>query len=363
MQDTENQFITVTKNKELDEFYMQRCLWLAHHAASHVAPNPMVGAVVVHQGLIVGEGYHHKYGQPHAEPIAIKSVKSPELLKESTLYVNLEPCSHFGKTPPCADFIIQSGIRKVVIGTYDPNEKVAGRGVKRLIDAGIEAKVGVLEAESRELNKRFFMFHKNKRPYIILKWAQTQDGFIDKMRQNPEELPLQISNPLTRLLTHKMRSENQSIMVSTNTVLLDNPSLTVRNWTGKNPIRIVLDRQGLIPQEYNLLDGKVQTYVFSNSVKRSLANLEYIQENFGEGSLESIVKKIYELNINSILVEGGAKLLNSFIEKNLWDEANVEISNQIVYEGVLAPLLKANASSFEKYNGHLWIGYKNNNRL
>ena len=359
MLETENQFLNVTENTELDELYMQRCLWLAHHAASYVAPNPMVGAVVVHQGKIIGEGYHHKYGQPHAEPIAIQSVKIPELLKESTLYVSLEPCSHFGKTPPCADFIIQSGIPRVVIGTYDPNEKVSGRGVKLLLDAGVEVEVGVLEKECRELNKRFFTYHEKKRPYIILKWAQTQDGFIDKKRQSPEELPLQISNPVTRLLTHKMRSENQSIMVSTNTALLDNPSLTVRNWTGKNPIRFALDRQGLIPEDFNLLDGKVQTHIFSNSDKISSTNLEYIKENFGKDSLENIVTKIYELNINSILVEGGAKLLNSFIVLNLWDEANVEISNQIVNEGVTAPLLKANVSSCEKYNGHLWINYKN----
>lgn len=360
MLEAENQLLNLTKNTALDELYMQRCLWLAHHASSYVAPNPMVGAVLVHQGQIIGEGYHHKYGQPHAEPIAIQSVKNLELLKESTLYVSLEPCSHYGKTPPCANFIIESGIPSVVIGTNDPNEKVSGRGVKLLLDAGIEVKVGVLEAECRELNKRFFTYHEKKRPYIILKWAQTQDGFMDKIRQNPEELPLQISNPVTRILTHKMRSENQSIMVSTNTVLLDNPSLTVRNWTGKNPIRFALDRQGLIPKDFNLLDGKVQTYIFSNSDKTSSTNLEYIQENFVEDSLGNIVRKIYELNINSILVEGGAKLLNSFIEMNLWDEANVEISNQIVYEGVVAPLLKANVSSCEKYNGHSWIAYKNN---
>lgn len=356
----ENQLLNLTNNTELDELYMQRCLWLAHHATSYVAPNPMVGAVVVHQGQIIGEGYHHKYGQPHAEPIAIKSVRNSELLKESTLYVSLEPCSHFGKTPPCANFIIESGIPRVVIGTYDPNEKVSGRGVKLLLDAGVEVKVGVLETECRELNKRFFTYHEKKRPYIILKWAQTQDGFMDKIRQSPEELPLQISNPVTRLLTHKMRSENQSIMVSTNTVLLDNPSLTVRSWTGKNPIRFALDRQGLIHEDFNLLDGKVQTYIFSSFDKPSSANLEYIQENFEKDSLQNIVRNIYELNINSILVEGGAKLLNSFIEMNLWDEANVEISNQIINEGITAPLLKANVSSFEKYNGHSWITYKNN---
>lgn len=359
MLEAENQLQNVTENTETHELYMQRCLWLAHHAASYVAPNPMVGAVLVYQREIIGEGYHHKYGQPHAEPIAIKSVKNPELLKESTLYVNLEPCSHYGKTPPCADFIIQSGIPRVVIGTYDPNEKVSGRGVKRLLDAGIEVKVGVLETECRELNKRFFMFHEKKRPYITLKWAQTKDGFMDKIRQSPEELALQISNPVTRVLTHKMRSENQSILVSTNTVLLDNPSLTVRNWTGKNPIRIALDRQGLIPLNFNLLDAKVQTYIFSNSEKTSTTNVEYIQDDFEKASLDNIVKKIYELNINSILVEGGAKLLNSFIEMNLWDEANVEISNQTVNEGVAAPLFKANVSSFEKYNGHSWINYKN----
>lgn len=362
MLETENQIRTLTENHELDELYMQRCLWLAHHAESYVAPNPMVGAIVVHQGEIIGEGYHHKYGQPHAEPNAINSVKNPELLKDSTLYVSLEPCSHFGKTPPCANFIIQSGIPRVVIGTYDPNKKVAGRGVKLLLDAGVEVQVGILEEECRELNKRFFMYHENKRPYITLKWAQTQDGFMDKNRENSDELPLQISNHVTRLLTHKIRSQNQSIMVSTNTVLLDNPSLTVRHWTGKNPIRITLDRKGIISDDFILLDKKVQTYIFTNSDKISSPNAEYIQESFEGESLKNIINIIYKLNINSILVEGGAKLLNSFIELNLWDEANVEISTQIINEGVMAPELNAKVSKFEKYNGHLWLGYINNKR-
>ena len=355
----ENLLNNTTENIELDKLYMQRCIWLARHAISHVAPNPMVGAVIVYQGEIIGEGYHHKYGQPHAEPIAINSVKNKELLKKSTLYVSLEPCSHYGKTPPCADLIVKCEIPRVVIGTYDPNDKVSGRGVKRLLEAGIEVKVGVLVAECRKLNKHFFMFHEKKRPYITLKWAQTQDGFMDKIRESSNDFPLQISNPVTRLFTHKMRSENHSIMVSTNTVLLDNPSLTVRNWTGKNPIRIALDRQGIIPHDFHLLDAKVQTYIFSNSEKISSPDVEYIHEEFNKDSLENIVKKIYELNINSVLVEGGAKLLNSFIEKNLWDEANVEISNQIVEKGIIAPVLKANVSSLEEFNGHSWLNYKN----
>ncbi|MGB4413736.1 MAG: bifunctional diaminohydroxyphosphoribosylaminopyrimidine deaminase/5-amino-6-(5-phosphoribosylamino)uracil reductase RibD [Paludibacter sp.] len=341
------------------EQYMQRCLELGRQGNSYVAPNPMVGAVVVYNDTIIGEGYHHRYGQAHAEPNAIYSVKDPELLKKSTLYVNLEPCSHYGKTPPCADLIVKTGIPRVVIGTLDPNPKVSGRGIKILQAAGIEVIKGVLENECYELNKRFFTFHKEKRPYILLKWAQTKDGFIDKIRTDNTEMPLQISNAITRQLTHKIRSENQSILVSTNTVMLDNPSLTVRNWTGKSPVRITLDRKNKIPEEYHLLDGKVPTLIFSENERRGKPNVEFIKVAFDENCLPAVLKNIYERNIHSILVEGGAKLLNSFIELGLWDEAHVEVSEQVIYEGVSAPTLNSQPDEIKEYDQHLWITYKN----
>lgn len=342
-----------------NEFYMQRCLALAGIAVGFVAPNPMVGAVLVVEGQIIGEGYHRHYGHPHAEPNAINSVKDKSLLSKSTLYVNLEPCSHFGKTPPCANLIVQSGIPRVVIGTLDPNPKVAGRGVKILEEAGIDVVVGVLEPECKALNRRFFIYQEKKRPFILLKWAQTADGFLDRIRINNSELPLSISNNITQQLTHKMRSENQSILVSTNTVLLDNPSLTVRHWTGKNPIRIALDRQGLIPADYNLKNGKNQTLIFTSKPDTNSHNLEYLDHDFGKNSLPEIIQRIYQQGIHSVLVEGGAALLNSFIEAGLWDEANVEISSQIIENGVKAPGLSQLPSSYETYKGHKWLHYIN----
>jgi len=295
--------------------FMSRCLQLARIGNSYVAPNPMVGAVLVCEDVIIGEGYHHRYGEAHAEPNAINSVKDKELLKKSTLYVNLEPCSHYGKTPPCADLIVRSGIPRVVIGTLDPNPKVAGRGADILRNAGIEVETGVLEEECRELNKRFFIYQEQKRPYILLKWAQTKDGFIDRIRSDVSETPLIISNEITKQLTHKMRAENQSILVGANTVLLDNPSLTVRNWSGKSPVRIGIDRLGRIPDSFNLLDGSVPTLIFTENERANKPNLEFIQLNFEKNRLKTILKKIYERNIYSVLVEGGATILKSFLEE------------------------------------------------
>ena len=339
--------------------YMQRCLQLAQYGGSYVAPNPMVGAVVVLNDEIIGEGYHRRYGEAHAEPNAIHSVKDKELLKQSVLYVNLEPCSHYGKTPPCADLIVRSGIPKVVIGTLDPNPKVSGRGVEILRNAGVEVEVGVLVSECRELNKRFFIYQEQNRPYILLKWAQTSDGFIDQVRTNVNQKPLLISNNITGLFTHKMRSENQSILVSTNTVLLDNPSLTVRNWSGKNPVRLALDRQGKIPATYNLKNGVVQTYIFTTKSEENRHHLEYINIDFDENSLRTILTKIYEKNIHSVLVEGGSKLLSSFIKAGLWDEANVEVSPLKVGVGVAAPLLPILSVKRSTIEGHEWLFYQN----
>ena len=339
--------------------YMHRCLQLAQYGVSYVAPNPMVGAVLVIDDKIIGEGYHQRFGEPHAEPNAIHSVKDKELLKSATLYVNLEPCSHYGKTPPCADLIVKSGIPRVIIGTLDPNPKVAGRGVEILRNAGIEVEVGVLEEECRELNKRFFIFQEQQRPYILLKWAQTHDGFIDRKRTDISELPLIISNTITRQLTHQMRSENQSIMVGSNTVLLDNPSLTVRDWSGKSPIRVALDRQGRIPEKANLLDGSVPTIVFSEVEKPNKTHLEFVKVDFENDVLPTILQKLYERNIHSVLIEGGAQLLTSFIQSGLWDEANVEVSPVILNDGIAAPLLPLQPSCCRSFEGHEWLFYTN----
>lgn len=343
----------------VEEKYMHRCLQLAQFGGGYVSPNPMVGAVLVINDEIIGEGYHRRFGEAHAEPNAINSVENKELLKQATLYVNLEPCSFYGKTPPCADLIVRSGIPRVVIGTLDPHPKVSGKGVKILEEAGIEVAVGVLKQECRELNKRFFIFQEQKRPYVLLKWAQTRDGFMDKLRSNATQTPLLISNNITKLLTHKMRSENQSILVSTNTVLLDNPSLTVRNWSGKNPIRIALDRQGKIPASYHLKDGVVKTYIFTTKEKQDKNHLQYIKIDFDEECLKTILTKIYEKNIHSVLVEGGSQLLRSFIKAGLWDEANVEVSPQKVEKGIAAPQLPVLSIKRATIEGHEWLFYQN----
>lgn len=338
--------------------YMSRCLQLAEYGAGHVAPNPMVGAVLVCDDKIVGEGYHRHFGEAHAEPNAINSVKNPELLQKSTLYVSLEPCSHYGKTPPCADLIVSSGIPRVVIGTLDPNPQVAGRGVEILRKAGIEVEIGVLEADCRELNKRFFIFQEQKRPYVLLKWAQTQDGFMDRIRTNVIEPPLQISNSITRQFTHKMRSENQSILVGANTVLLDNPTLTVRNWSGKTPIRIGIDRQGRIPDDFHLLDGSVSTIIFTEKDQPDKPHVEFVKIDFDSNCIQTILTKIYERNIHSVLVEGGPTILNSFLDAGLWNEANVEVSPQRISEGVAAPVLPIQPISRKNIEGHEWLFYK-----
>ncbi len=338
--------------------YMSRCLQLAEYGAGHVAPNPMVGAVLVCDDKIVGEGYHRRFGEAHAEPNAINSVKNPELLQKSTLYVSLEPCSHYGKTPPCADLIVSSSIPRVVIGTLDPNPQVAGRGVEILRKAGIEVEVGVLEADCRELNKRFFIFQEQKRPYVLLKWAQTRDGFMDRIRTDVTEAPLQISNAITKQLTHKMRSENQSILVGANTVLLDNPTLTVRNWSGKSPIRIGIDRQGRIPDDFHLLDGSISTIIFTEKDQPDRPHVEFVKIDFDSNCIQTILTKIYERNIHSVLVEGGPTILNSFLEAGLWDEANVEVSPQRISAGVAAPVLPIQPISRKNIEGHEWLFYK-----
>lgn len=302
---------------------MARCIQLARNGMGTTFPNPMVGSVIVHNSKIIGEGWHFKAGEPHAEVNAINSVAFKEYLKDATIYVSLEPCSHFGKTPPCADLIIKSGIRNVVIGSKDPNPKVAGQGIQRLIEAGCNVTEGVLTEECTELNKRFFSFFQKKRPYIILKWAETLDGFIAPIQtdRSSEKKPVWVTNTYSRQLAHKLRAQEQAILVGTQTVLDDNPSLTTRDWKGNNPVRIVIDRILKIPQTASVFDGTVKTIVITEK-KVSNDNQTFFETiDFSEKLPEQICEILYRHKLQSVIIEGGAKTLHSFIDANLWDEA------------------------------------------
>lgn len=326
--------------------FMQRCLDLALLGMGDVAPNPMVGCVIVHGGIIIGEGYHQKIGEPHAEVNAIRSVQNPELLAQSTLYVSLEPCTHFGKTPPCSDLIIENRIPHVVIGTIDPFVKVAGKGIERMQAAGIKVEVGVLEKECRELNRRFFTFHEKMRPYILLKWAQTLDGFIDTDRTETQH-PTWITNALAKRLVHKQRSEESSILIGTNTAEFDNPALTVREWTGNQPIRMVIDHTGRLNADLHIFDNKAETWVFTGIEKPDTENLKFIQLDFDRDILPQLLSELYKRGILSVVVEGGSILLNSFLQDGFWDEAFVYTGNQFFGKGVEAPHITGDTIGFE----------------
>ena len=328
------------------EDYIARCIELAKNGFGTTYPNPMVGSVIVYNGEIIGEGWHQKAGEPHAEVNAIRSVKDPSLLDKATIYVSLEPCSHFGKTPPCCDLIIKNKIPNVVIGTVDSNIKVAGNGIKRLQEAGANVIVGILEKECYELNQRFFTFHEKKRPYIILKWAETQDGFIAPL-QKEEQKPVWITNLNSRQLVHKWRTEEQAILVGTQTVIDDNPQLNARDWEGNNPVRVVIDQNHRIPKTAHVFDNQTKTIVFSN--KKSTPSLENtILEviDFQQNIVQQIVDKLFQHQIQSVIIEGGAQTLQTFIDANLWDEARVFIGNCTFEKGVKAPIL--NTSPFKK---------------
>jgi len=302
-------------------------------------PNPMVGSVIVHNGKIIGEGWHRKSGEPHAEVNAVNSVKDQSLLPHSTIYVSLEPCSHFGKTPPCCDLIIKHKIPNVVIGTVDPNSLVSGSGIKRLQENGINVIVGILENECRDLNKRFFTFHNEKRPYIILKWAESLDGFIAPAEKKKKE-PVWISNTFSRQLTHKWRTEEQAILVGTHTVLEDNPKLDARNWAGNNPVRIILDREGKITDDYFVKDGKTKTIVITEQENlTSTENCIYENAIFDVRLTKTIAHILYKYGLQSIIIEGGSYTLQSFIADGLWDEARVFIGNVYLKKGVKGPVL------------------------
>lgn len=337
------------------KLYMQRCLDLAAKGLREAMPNPSVGAVLVYNGRIIGEGHTSPYGGPHGEVNCINSVKEANrhLIPLSTLYVSLEPCSHYGKTPPCCDLIIQKEIKKIVIGTADPHEKVAGNGIKKLQKAGKEVITGVLEKECRELNRRFFTFHEKKRPYIILKWAETADGFIsplDKAHSSESDSleskkPVWITNTYSRQLVHKWRSEEMAILAGTNTVINDNPKLDVRDWTGQNPTRIILDRTDRIPKSYFVKNQKIKSIILTE--KTNLPNLEnflFEKVDFDSTLPHAVMEVLHRHNLQSVIIEGGRQTLQMFIDSGLWDEARVFKGQTLFHEGIQAPVLHATAA-------------------
>lgn len=329
---------------------MQRCLQLAAMGAGQVAPNPMVGALLAHNDSIIGEGYHKKYGGAHAEVNCINSVADADkkFIAQSTLYVSLEPCTHFGKTPPCADLLIKNKIPNVVIGCSDSFAAVDGKGIERLKVAGIHVTVGILEKECLELNKRFFTFHKKQRPYIILKWAQSSDEKIaslnvpvEKVFEHTGNERLLISNELTNRLVHKWRTEEAAILVGTNTALLDNPALTARLWPGNNPTRLVIDMDLKLPASLQLFDGAVKTIVFNGHKQEAGEMLSYYKLDRTEKMVPQILNVLHSLQMQSVIVEGGAHLLQSFINENLWDEARVITNTAMqIAAGIHAPVLQ-----------------------
>lgn len=308
-----------------DEYFMHRCIQLAKNGRKNAQPNPMVGAVIVYDGQIIGEGYHVRRGEGHAEVNAVASVKQEHrpLLSQSTIYVTLEPCSHYGKTPPCADMLVEKGFKRVVIGCVDPNEKVKGRGIQKLKDAGIEVEVGVCREECEELNKVFFTYHRLCRPYVTLKWAQSRDGFIgrevnkDEARMG-EDHRISISNQYSQMISHKLRTEHQAILVGKKTLVNDNPSLTVREWKGRNPIRIVLTHNDDFPREMKVFSNDAETLIM-------------------EGDIEKVLHELYERGIQSLLVEGGSEVHQQFIDSGFWDEIRIEQGEMMLNEGTEAP--------------------------
>jgi diaminohydroxyphosphoribosylaminopyrimidine deaminase/5-amino-6-(5-phosphoribosylamino)uracil reductase len=330
----------------IHEKYIKRCIELAQNGLGTTYPNPMVGSVIVYDDRIIGEGWHKKAGEPHAEVNAVNSVKDKSLLKKATIYVSLEPCSHFGKTPPCCDLIIANEIPNVVVGTVDPNEKVAGKGILKLIEAGANVTVGVLEEECNQLNKRFFTFHQKRRPYIILKWAESQDGFLSPEKVSVQERkPVWITNPYSRQLVHKWRTEEQAIFVGTQTVVDDNPKLNARDWDGNNPTRVVIDQNNRIDENSFIFDDTVKTIIFSKIEKPSKENTHFEVIDFDQNIIPQIINVLYQHQIQSIIIEGGRQTLQSFIDENLWDEARIFIGKTNFNKGTKAPFISRKNST------------------
>ncbi len=319
--------------------YMKRCLELAAQGLGQVAPNPLVGSVIVCDGQIIGEGFHRRFGGAHAEAEAIRSVTRVECLPRSTLYVNLEPCAHFGKTPPCSDLILEHHIPRVVIGSIDNNPLVAGKGADKLRKGGCDVITGCLEETCRELNRRFYTFYEKKRPYIVLKWAQTRDGFIDRERKTGQAArPAWISGEPERRLVHKWRTEEQAIMVGTRTALMDDPRLNVRHWTGKQPIRLVIDRNAKLPGSLKLFDNSQESWIFTTEKEGKKGRNEWVCLDREEDLLPAILEFLHNREVQSVLVEGGSRLLQSFLDSRWWDEARVFTGQQEFRRGVRAPV-------------------------
>ncbi|WMN12817.1 bifunctional diaminohydroxyphosphoribosylaminopyrimidine deaminase/5-amino-6-(5-phosphoribosylamino)uracil reductase RibD [Marivirga salinae] len=331
-----NFYLVLPVMNKQDDLFMQRALQLAGYGKSTVSPNPMVGCVIVYDKKIIGEGWHQKAGEPHAEVMAIRSVENELLLKSATAYVTLEPCAHYGKTPPCAELLVEKQLKKVVIGAVDPNPLVAGKGIEILKNAGIEVETAVLEKECLEINKTFFTFIQKKRPYIILKWAQTTDGFIAREDFDSKW----ISNPLSRQLVHKWRTEIDAILVGKNTVQYDDPQLTARDWAGKNPVRLVVDHQFTLSEDLKIFDGKQKTILFHSQgqmiKKHDVESVQLNEKDF----LGDMMKYLHQEKIQSVLVEGGAQTVQSFIEAGLWDEARIFTAPISFEKGIKAAELK-----------------------
>lgn len=324
------------------EDYMRRCIFLAQKGKGSTSPNPMVGAVIVYNDRIIGEGYHKAYGEPHAEVNAINSVQDEELLKESTLYVSLEPCSHFGKTPPCAHLIVKKNIPRVVVGSFDPNPLVAGKGIEYLRAHNVDVTESICEEECNELNKKFMTFHKAKRPYIILKWAESIDGFIDHSWKST-----QISSEESRVLVHQMRAENDAILVGGRTVIVDDPSLTVRHVSGKNPIRVILTNSIELNTDLKILDDQAHTLILNPVTNGEKGTNKYISVNVNDPN--AVTQVLYKEKISSLIVEGGAKTLQSFIDSELWDEALILKSPNPLQEGTKAPNIQQLPESVREF--------------
>lgn len=334
-----------------DEVYMRRCIELASHGLGLTKTNPLVGSVIVHNDRIIGEGYHHEYGGPHAEVMAIRQVKDKSLLKDSTIYINFEPCSHYGKTPPCCVLIHKHEIPRVVIANTDPFPSVSGEGIEYLRNAGAEVVVGVLEKEGAFLNRRFLTFHQKKRPYILLKWAETMDGYIDISRSADDPVGTNwITDEVSRTLVHKWRSEESGLMVGTNTIIADNPKLNVRRWTGNSPLRITFDRNGNIPVNAHILDSSQDTLVFScmHEQYSGMLNSVMIDHDF---SMEDVLNELYEQKVQSIMVEGGRKIHETFITENLWDEARVFKGKMKFSQGIKAPHIHGKPDEIIDFQG------------
>lgn len=341
------------QNHHSDERFMRRALELAMLGHGHVSPNPLVGCVIVHDGMIVGEGWHKQYGGPHAEVNAIDSIADKSVLSECTVYVTLEPCSHYGKTPPCADLLIQHRVRKVVVANIDSNPLVGGTGLGKLRKAGIEVISGVLDAQGRELNKRFFTFMEKQRPHIILKWAQTADGFIARKNFDSKW----VTNEYSRQLVHRWRTEEDAFLVGSRTAQYDDPRLNVRDWSGRNPIRILIDRFLRVSDKHHLFDGGQKTIVYNvlkHEESRNLCLIRIDENNF----LSNLIKDLFKQKIQSVVVEGGAETLQAFINARLWDEARIFISPQTFSGGVSAPTFQGIRTAEERIESDVLTFYK-----